>query len=552
MRSHSISRRSNRISRHHRRASALLIETLEDRTVMSATHTLGGLEFVTPSQFNTETTPAGVELHTDGPVEIGMVPSDGETFEPLLRVTGGISFEAGDSAGHFTAEGELVGIVGGLEIPLAGAAEREFTASSLFDGIDIGGGKSLSVAGAQFTISGIDLDQDAVKLQGRLAVPQLAGLEVAVQGDDYVVVGKSGVQLTALDVSVSELSFTRGGLGFNLGNLNVHYSTVDNSFAFTGNGSVMLAGREIGIALGSDETAGLVIANGQFQSLDMAVTTNFNLGGMSFIADDLRLAYSTTDDAFRITGTAGAAVGTSRMNVTFAADGGIVIEHGQLTHLDAAINGEFHLMGLTVAADNLGLTYDAADDRFGVFGSANVSTAGGMLDHVGATLGDSIDNPGLVIWEGRVEELDIAVDGSVKVGGLALTSEGLTLRYDAPSGNIQLVGGLRLDVGPKLSAAAILTGDGMTINSNTGAVSVNGIRFEADAELGPVVVKNLVVEYQKTSTGESWLAQGEVQLFPGVMVGGASRSSTASWPALTLITIKARAWAFRSATPACT
>ena len=34
--------------------------------------------------------------------------------------------------------------------------------------------------------------------------PQLAGLDVAVQGDDYVVIDASGVHLTGLDVGIAD------------------------------------------------------------------------------------------------------------------------------------------------------------------------------------------------------------------------------------------------------------------------------------------------------------------------------------------------------------
>src|SRR5262249_442189 len=161
------------------------------------------------------------------------------------------------------------------------------------------------------------------KLQGRIGLPQIAGLQVAVEGDDHVVIDRSGVHLTGLDASVSGLKFGRGGVGFNLGELHVHYSGSENSFPITAIRPPTLAGRQVETELGGEETAGLVIADGRFQNLDMAVTTDFNVGGINFTADHLRFAYSVPDNSFRMTGTAGAAFGTTRMSVTFADDGGL-------------------------------------------------------------------------------------------------------------------------------------------------------------------------------------------------------------------------------------
>ncbi|MBO0699524.1 MAG: hypothetical protein J2P46_14100, partial [Zavarzinella sp.] len=512
--------RSDRRAPTRRPRRPLAVEGLEDRTVLSASRTLGGLEFVTPGKFTTTTTPAGVRVQTTGPVDVGVVPTAGAEFVPLVRFAGGVSFLDGDAAGRFTGRGELLGVVGGAKIPLAGAAPRDLSAQGLLDGaLGLGGGKKLSVAGAQFTLSGIDLDADVIRLQGRLAVPQVAGLQVAVEGDDHVIIDRSGVHLDGLDASASGASFTRAGVGFNLGTLHVHYSAADHAFAVTGDGTATVAGRQIGIDLGGEKTAGLVIADGKVQSLDMAVTADFNVGGISFTADHLRFAYSAGDNTFRMTGTAGAAFGTTRMAVTFAPEGGLVVQNGKLTHLDAAINGEFTVAGLTVEAEGLGLTYDAAGARYGVFGGAFVS-AGGVLDHAGVTFGDGSADPGLVIWKGKVQDLDVAVDGTLSVGGLSLAADGLRLKYDVRAGEIQVLGGLRLDVGPNLSAAAKLTGQGMTIDAATGRVDVNGLRFEADADLGPVQVHDLVVEYEDTGTGAAWAAQGSVQLAPGVEVGG--------------------------------
>src|SRR5262245_35115571 len=202
----------------------LAVEALEDRTVLSATRTLGGLEFLTPGRFTTESTPSGVQVRTTSPVDIGVTPPSGGEFVPLVRFSKGVSFLDGDLTGKFTGRGDMLAVIGGAKIPLAAADTRELSAQSLLDGgLGLVGGKTLSVAGAQFTLSGLDLDAGAVKLQGRIGLPQIAGLQVAVEGDDHVVIDRSGVHLTGLDASVSGLKFGRGGVGFNLGELHVHY-----------------------------------------------------------------------------------------------------------------------------------------------------------------------------------------------------------------------------------------------------------------------------------------------------------------------------------------
>src|SRR3954470_21593258 len=129
-----------------KRRPALAIDALEDRTVLSATRTLGGLAFVTPRAFTPATTPAGTEVWADGPVQVGIAATPGGAFVPLLQFGSGVSFLDGDPAGRFTSHGDITGIIAGQTIALAGAADRDLSAPSLLTGgLGLGGGNHVSV-----------------------------------------------------------------------------------------------------------------------------------------------------------------------------------------------------------------------------------------------------------------------------------------------------------------------------------------------------------------------------------------------------------------------
>jgi uncharacterized protein YacL (UPF0231 family) len=495
------------------RRSALAIEGLEDRTVLSATRTLGGLEFITPGVFTT----VGSQVQATGSVQVGVAPTNGAAFVPLVRFSQGVSFVDGDPTGHFTGRGDVTGIIGGKSILLAGAADRDLTAPGLLNGgLGFGSGKSLSVAGTEFHLTGIDFDAGAVKLQGDITVPALAGLQAAVTGNDYVVIDSGGVRLTGLDVGISNVSFERAGFGFHLNSAHVHYSPADGAFNLTGDGSINIAGREVAIALDGD---GLVIEKNQVTDINATVTApTMKIGPAVLQSAGLGLEYSRAADTFALHGSAGLDVGGMHLNVDL---GSVELEHGKLTHLDAAIDGNFKVMGITVDAEHLGLSYDAADDRFALFGGAFVSTPGGVMNHVGARFGTGAEDPGIVVWQGKVQEVNIGIDGTIKVGTMSLSAKDLTLRYDVPSGQLQLVGGLGLSLANgRIQAAATLTGNGFTINTKTGQAQLNGVKFEADADLGAVQVHGLDIEYTKDAYGSKWYGTGQVQIAPGIEVGG--------------------------------
>jgi hypothetical protein len=182
----------------------LAIEGLEDRTVLSPVRTLGGLEFVTSGTFAPTTTPTGTQVQTNGPVQVGVAPTDGAAFVPLVEFGAGVSFLDSEPTGRFTGRGEVTGIIGGKSIPLAGAADRDLADLAdlglLAGGTGLGDGKSISVARSEFHLTGIDLSAGTVKFHGDITVPALGRLDAAVQGNDYVVIDSAGAHLTGLDV----------------------------------------------------------------------------------------------------------------------------------------------------------------------------------------------------------------------------------------------------------------------------------------------------------------------------------------------------------------
>src|SRR5437764_14514679 len=144
-------------SRHSRtKKTRHEIDSIESRAMLSASQTHGGIEFMTEGQFTTEMVGGQVRVAANTPVEVGLVPAAGQSFNPLLRLTGGVEFNAGNAGGQFTAEGGVVGIIGGHEIPLAASASRDLSVTDLLGhGTGIAG-KSISVAGANFTLSGME------------------------------------------------------------------------------------------------------------------------------------------------------------------------------------------------------------------------------------------------------------------------------------------------------------------------------------------------------------------------------------------------------------
>ena len=213
-----------------------------------------------------------------------------------------------------------------------------------------------------------------------------------------------------------------------------------DTFAVTGAAELAVGGMTMGVELGDAEegTRGLVLAGGQLQGLDMAVTTDFAVGGLTFTADHLRVAYTPADDRFVLTGAAGASVLGNSLNVRFGGDGaeGVVIDGGRLTRLDATVSGSVAVGGVSFASDGLHLVYTPGDRTFELTGSATAALFGKEL---AVALGGD-DTAGLRIVDGRVESMDVAVTGGFQVGGMAFQATDLRMTYSAADNSFRITG----------------------------------------------------------------------------------------------------------------
>src|SRR5262249_25211240 len=151
-----------------------------------------------------------------GPVQVGVAPAAGNAFNGVLQLDGGVQYLDSDPTGTFTTSGTVEAVVGGQSVPVLGGGSHTFHAADLLGGgATLAGGKDISVAGADFVLSNLQVTDHDVELQGSLTLPQLNGLSLAVTGNDHVVLDSTGPHLTGLDVTLPSASFSTAGLTFN-------------------------------------------------------------------------------------------------------------------------------------------------------------------------------------------------------------------------------------------------------------------------------------------------------------------------------------------------
>ncbi len=426
----------------------LNLEGLEDR-LAPAVQIYGGLEFLTTGAFNV----SNDVVTSSSPVEVGVAPASGGTFAPLLLLQSGVQFNSSDSTGTFTTPpsgasgGAVSAYAGGTTLPLLDAHSHTFEAPALLgSGYDV--------------LAGTDTNQ----------------ADLGVAGGD--------LSVTALRFNGSELDVQ--------GNLSLP-DFAGLTFAVGGSNNVALSSS--GVAL-----SGL--------SVTIPGPTSFTEAGLDFTATNLQVTYSSANNTFDLSGgaTLKAAGNTLGLTLGSASAPGLVIENGALESLDATVNSNITLGGLTFTTQDLTVQAAAGSDVT-VTGTAAFSlAAAGNTQTVNLTLGakaGGVNEPGLVIdpSTGNLVSFSAVVDSNISVAGLQFTASGLAVAYDPTASSFDVTGAASIAFGGT-SANVTLGGDnsaglvieGGTLTSLDAAVS-------SDLTIGGLEIKanNLAIAYESAS-----------------------------------------------------
>lgn len=340
----------------------------------------------------------------------------------------------------------------------------------------------------------------------RFGTPTTAGL-VFVDGKF-----KSIDLTTNADITIKGLTLTAK-------NLRVTYNADNGKFTASGAMSFRVAPGnkgnkvQIDIELGKNGTEGIVIENGELKKLDAAVTSSFEFSKFKFSTKNLRFQYSNLsgNTRFELTGTANLEFTVSgkqsNVSVEFGVDGnrGLVIENGSFRYLTVQVQGSLSLAGLTIRADNLTLKYDADQSEFIMYGRIRVSTGKKddkkkVLDNVTVTMGSqNFDAPGIKIKDGRLERLDLTLDGAVRLGPLTVRTNQLRAEYSRNSGKLYITGTVKFELVkgrfvefgfPAPERSTGVASRGLEIDTNTGEVKLNSL----EVAVGGIQIKFVTIE----------------------------------------------------------
>ena len=257
--------------------------------------------------------------------------------------------------------------------------------------------------------------------------------------------------------------FTVADVQINATNLEFDYVAATDTFSMAGTVGVQVKGigDELSATFGDQKANpktdpadyyGLVIQNGQLQSLNLFINAQFNIDSVQFTATNLDFDYIEATNTFSMAGTVGVTVkGVDNLSVTFGDPNasqvndpgqyyGIIINNGTLTQLDATVNASFQVDSVTIFAKNLNFDYTNQNNtsQFTLTGSAGVDLPAN-IGEVQVTFGANGD-PGLVVTEDTLTSLDMTISANIGIGGLNLAEASFTFTYTKLTDEFTLTG----------------------------------------------------------------------------------------------------------------
>ena len=335
--------------------------------------------------------------------------------------------------------------------------------------------------------------------------------------------------LVSLDVSVTS-SFKVGKVMFGTDDLEFSYVVATETFQLTGTAFVVIGGidgvggNQVSVTFAND---GLLLTDGNLVSVDMSLTSDITISKVTFGTKGLDFKYTTATDTFQLTGavfvTIGGfhGVGGSTLSATFA-NNGLLLVGGNLVSLDVSVTSSFLVGPATFGTKNLEFSYVVATDTFQLTGTAFVNIGGiqGVPGQGGNQVNVTFANNGLVITNGALVSVDVAVNSSFKVGPATITATNLDFSYVGSTNTFTLNGAAGVTAFAGLAQLNVIFGyststgtmvPGLVVDTATGNLTSLNMMVTSTVGVGSFGFQgDLVFSY--TASNQTFIMTGDAKL----------------------------------------
>lgn len=359
-----------------------------------------------------------------------------------------------------------------------------------------GGDYSISFT-TDFTVHGIDVtssgltlvysDADETLSLYGTATASMDGESISVSlGDDSnpgLVITNGSITQVVFGLSTD---FTIRSMTLSPDNLTFEYDFGNSYFEIYGDLTMTLGEDEIAAGLGDVASPGLIVSNGDITDINMSITANFDIDGLTIDPDALTLVYSEADSQYETYGDVSLSLDGNTLNGTLGDedDPGFVVESGSLTSFNIAVSGNFDLKAITIEPDGLTFQYDSGSDHFEMYGAATTTIDANSID---ISLGDG-DTPGIVVDEGSLTSINFGITADFDMKGITISPTDLTLQYDSPNSHYEFFGDLTVKMDGEEVDASLGDADDPGMVFKNGSITHINFGVTADFEIKGITV----------------------------------------------------------------
>ncbi|RLS85826.1 MAG: hypothetical protein DWI07_00145, partial [Planctomycetota bacterium] len=428
----------------------------------------------------------------------GMVISDGDlssfnsTFSGNLSILNTnftadrLNLTANSADNTFTVKGNAslsVPNIGNLSVILGGGNSKGLIVTNgSVTSVNMTVNSNLTVAGSTFMTTGLNITANAATnaftMTGNssLNVPGVGNISVIFGGGNSTGLIVTNGTLTSMNVTVSgNLSIL--STNFTANSLNLTANAATNTFTMTGNATLSQAKiGSVGVIFGGANSTGLILTNGSLTSVNMTVNSNLTFAGSTFTTVGLNITANTITNSFTMKGNTSLNVpGVGSISVGFGCGSttGLVVTNGQLTSLNATVNGNLSVGSVSFATNNLTFSVNTVTDTFSLTGGSSFTATG--LGNVNVYFGGN-GSSGLVISNGAMTSLNMTVSSNLSVAGVTFNTTNMMITGDTAnsiytltgctSASVTGIGNIAVQFGKKDSSNAVMS-RGLVITSGT-------------------------------------------------------------------------------------
>ncbi len=339
----------------------------------------------------------------------------------------------------------------------------------------------------------------------------------------------SGLTMTASnDVLEFDAATANTPAEFEIADGNITVGSSNTSVSFEG-------------TFGAANSPGVVLQGGNLTSLDITVTSNLTVAGLTLTANGVNFSYCGTDAEFQIpSGNVAVSGNGFSCNGAFGsgtgsnATPGIVMNGSNLTGLDITVSGNMALDNLNLTAAGLQFLYE--NDANSIYnndfvinqGNVTISTSANDT-YFEAQFGNSTSTPptpGLVIApDGSLSSLYATVSSNISAQNLTINATNLTFESYGNNGTFEILNGnVCMSSGPLQFASAVF---GCSAYSEPGLEIANGTLTQLNIKINSNMsvedmtlnISNLELVYEQVPNQTDGLFQiasgGSVNLSTG-------------------------------------